>query len=320
MLPREDDTARVRLADSKCDGVAPRGPKSEGVLTVLRGPNPGFLYTLDNDAALIGRSPEAQVSIADDALSRRHARIVRRDASFFIEDLESTNGTFVDGKRLHKPRKLEDGCRISLGGRTLLRFALHDAIEQEAARSTHELTVRDPLTRVFNRRHLEERLASETAYAARHETPLSLLVIDVDGFKQVNDTHGHAAGDSALRVLARALLAIVRKEDVVGRYGGEEFAIVARGIDRRGAAALAERVRGGVAELRVPTEHEPLSFTVSIGVAHTEGGDGCEPERLLRAADQALYAAKHAGRNRVESAPTAASTRSRRITPRRNPN
>ncbi|HEX7479434.1 MAG TPA: GGDEF domain-containing protein [Polyangiales bacterium] len=320
MLPREDDTARVQVEATAANQVERSGPKSEGVLTVLRGPNPGFLYTLDASEAVIGRSPEVTVSIADEALSRRHARIRRESSAFYIEDLGSTNGTFVDGERLQRPRKLEDGCRISLGGRTLLRFALHDAVEQEAARSTHELTVRDPLTRVFNRGHLEERLASETAYAARHNTALAMLLIDVDDFKQVNDSHGHAAGDAALRVLARALTAMVRKEDVLARYGGEEFAIVARGIDRAGAIAFAERVRSGVHEVSVPTERKPLRVTVSVGVAHTNGGEGCEGDRLLRAADRALYTAKRAGRNRVEAAPFERALKSRRLTPRRSTN
>ncbi len=310
---REDDTERLELEGHARPSVE-RGPKSEGVLTVLRGANPGSLYTLDGAESMIGRSPEAAVAIDDDTLSRRHARIRRTHHGFQIEDLGSTNGTFVDGARVHGPRKLEDGARISLGGRTVLHFALHDAVELEAARQTYELMVRDPLTRVFNRRHLEERFASELAFSNRHKTPLSLLLLDIDGFKPINDTYGHAAGDSALRVLARSLLAMVRQEDVVGRYGGEEFAVLARSIDRRGTIAFGERMRKCVQDLRVPTERGPLSFTVSIGIAHTEGHDGSDSQRMFEAADRALYAAKDAGRNRVEIAPDPAAHSARRVT------
>jgi two-component system, cell cycle response regulator len=299
---RDDDTARVDVEDGLRSSVE-RGPKSEAVLTMLRGANPGFLYTLEGNEAVIGRSPEVAVSIPDDTLSRRHACIRRDDQGFSIEDMGSTNGTFVDGARVQGSQRLADGCRISLGARIVLHFALHDSVELEAARQTHDLTVRDPLTRVFNRRHLEERFAGEVAFANRHKTPLSLLLLDIDHFKEINDRFGHVAGDAALRSLARALLAMVRQEDVLGRYGGEEFAIVARGIDRRGTALFAERMRRGVQELHVPTEDGSLSFTVSIGVAYERGVDGCDAVRMFEAADRALYAAKAAGRNRVELAP-----------------
>jgi diguanylate cyclase (GGDEF)-like protein len=311
-MQREDDTARVDVEQELTSNSVARGPKSEAVLTVLRGPSPGFIYALDGLIAVIGRNADTQVSIPDDGLSRRHACIRRKAEGFYIEDLESTNGTFVDGERVRDARKLDDGSRISLGGGTVLHFALRDAAELEAARRTHELTVRDPLTRLYNRRHFEERLASEAAFSHRHKAALSLLMIDVDSFKQINDNYGHAVGDSALRVLARSLLTMVRKEDVLSRYGGEEFAIVARGIDEEGALLFAERVHRGVQALRVPTEHGPIGFTVSIGVSHSSSEQGCDGEQMLRAADDALYAAKHAGRNRIEMAPSSRARRTRR--------
>jgi two-component system cell cycle response regulator len=304
-LQRNDDTARVAITEILSEVSEVRGPLCEGVLVVLRGPNPGFVFTLDGPEALIGRSPEAQVCLRDGTLSRHHARIRSVDGRFVIEDLGSTNGTYVDGQRVQAPVPLQDGARITLGGRTVLRFALHDAVEQEAARSTHELTVRDPLTHAYNRRHLEERLISEVAFSHRHNTPLSLLLVDIDGFKQINDTYGHIAGDDALRALTTALQAMVRKEDLVGRFGGEEFAIVARGIDRRGAITFAERIRDHVERMRIATHGEVLRITVSIGVAFAEGTD-VTAERLFDDADSALYAAKRGGRNRVESARVAA--------------
>jgi len=296
-----EDTARDE-AEELHDSVA-RGPKSEAVLTVLRGQNPGSLYTLEGHEATIGRSPDVAVPIPDDALSRQHARIHRQRDVYTIEALGSTNGTFVDGVRVTGRYTLEDGCRIALGARTVLHFGLHDSVELEAARHTHALTVRDPLTGAFNRRYLQERLASEAAFARRHKTPLSLLLLDIDYFKQINDVHGHSAGDAALRLLAQALSSMARQEDMLARYGGEEFALVARGIDRNGAQLLAERVRSAIAKQRLPVDKGSLSFTVSVGVAHCDAGDDCDAQHMFEAADRELYAAKDAGRNRVSISP-----------------
>jgi diguanylate cyclase (GGDEF)-like protein len=282
-----------------------RGPRNEAALTVLRGNNPGALYPLIGADATIGRDPMCAVALTDDTLSRQHARILRADGVFTIEDLGSTNGTFVDGDRVEGARRLEDGSRIHLGTRTVLHFRLHDAVELDAACETYARTVRDPLTGLFNRRHLQERLWSEAAFARRHRAPLSLILIDVDHFKRINDEHGHATGDAALRALADALSVLTREEDVLARYGGEEFALVARGIDRGDTLALAERMRRAVEAQRLAGERGALSFTVSIGIAHSETGEDAHAQQLFEAADRALYAAKDAGRNVVSIAPPA---------------
>jgi diguanylate cyclase (GGDEF)-like protein len=282
-----------------------RGPRSEAALTVLRGENAGALFVLERAEALIGRDPEADVAIPDERLSRRHALVLRESTGYAVEDLGSTNGTFVDGERVHGRRTLEDGCRIFLGPNTVLHFRMHDKVELDALRETHALTLRDPLTGTFNRRHLEERLWSEVAFARRHGTPLSLLLLDIDHFKQINDAYGHAVGDAALRKLAEALSALTRREDVLARYGGEEFALVARGIHRDDVVALAERVRRSVEAQRLGTERGTLTFTVSIGIAHSETGADADGATLFEAADRALYAAKDAGRNSVSIAPPA---------------
>jgi two-component system cell cycle response regulator len=300
------DTTRESVDDDH-PSVA-RGPRFAAILTVLRGENPGVMYTLEGSEALVGRSPEVAVTVPDDTLSRRHAYIRRIGNVFAIQDLESTNGTFVDGIRVEGTQALEDGCRIGVGARTVLHFRMVDAVELEAARQTYALTVLDPLTGVFNRRHLQERLAAETAYATRHGTPLSLLLLDIDHFKQINDAHGHAAGDEALCMLAKLLGKLARREDVLARFGGEEFALITRGIDQQGAFALAERARAAVAEQCLATETGTIRFTVSIGIAQCEAGAGSAAQRMFEAADRALYAAKDSGRNCVSIAPQAGLT------------
>ena len=295
-----------RIEDEELSSSVSRGPRSEAALTVLRGDNVGALYPVLGLEAIIGRDPEVAVALPDSSLSRQHARIHRSGNTYSIEDLGSTNGTFVDEERVTGRRSLEDGCRIYLGTRTVLHFRLHDAVELDAVCASYALTVRDPLTGIFNRRHLQERLWSEAAFARRHRTPVSVILLDIDHFKRINDEYGHAAGDAALRLLANALTALTRQEDVLARYGGEEFALIARGIDRARTLALAERMRGAVEEQRLLVADRSISFTVSVGIAHSESGEDAQAQQLFEAADRALYAAKDAGRNIVSIAPSAA--------------
>ena len=276
------------------------GAERRGVLTVLAGPQPGRLIPLAEGELTIGRSDDSMIALDDDSLSRRHVRLFRAHRRYFIEDLGSTNGTFVEGARINEPTPLEDGMRIQIGAHIVMRFAMRDLAEVEATRRIYEATVRDRLTGVFNRHFLDERLVSEMAYAKRHGTSLSALFVDADHFKRVNDTHGHATGDQVLRQVAEVLTRIVRTEDVVARYGGEEFVVVVRGISAVGVLAVAERLRMGVEALEIMVEGARLPVTVSIGVATQS------PERelagapeLLAVADAALYRAKENGRNRV---------------------
>ncbi len=272
-------------------------------LTVLAGPTPGSIITVDGDEIVIGRGRDATARIDDPGMSRRHARLFRKPDGFYIEDLGSTNGTFVEGEQVAYARQLKDGDRIQVGRNSLLQVALQDEAEHRAVRELYESAVRDPLTRVYNRRHLDERLKGEYAYAMRHSTPLSVLVIDVDLFKNVNDTLGHQAGDAVLRSLSAAVVKIVRTEDLVARYGGEEFVVVARGIESPNAVKLGERIRTSIALTSLPWGGKTVTVTVSIGCATmTTDVPYTGPDALLAAADSALYRAKAAGRNRVVAA------------------
>lgn len=159
----------------------------------------------------------------------------------------------------------------------------------------------DGLTGLWNRVYLEQRLTAALAAAARHGSPLSCVLVDVDHFKSVNDRYGHLFGDEALRTAAQALLTGCRAEDVVCRYGGEEFAVLTPGVSLEGAAALAERLRCAIKSKAILYEREPVHLTCSFGVAEAE-----EPlidsTAVLAAADAALYRAKARGRDRVERA------------------
>lgn len=294
------DTTQVIEYDP--NALPPVSEELHATLTVLTGPNPGAVYTLDNLKKVIGRSQDADIHIPDAGLSRRHAQLSCRPDGFYLEDLGSTNGTFSNGTRLESPQKLDDGARIQVGQNTVLRFSLLDKMEQEAAKKIYELTVRDALTRLHNRRYLDERLQGEFAYSLRHRTSLCAIIIDVDNFKRINDEYGHPAGDAALRMLAATLQRTVRAEDLLARYGGEEFVVLIRGIEAESSGLFAERIRRKVETTSIPWNGGELNITVSVGVAFTDGRRYSNPEALVAAADGALYKAKRNGRNRVERA------------------
>ena len=296
MGDRKVTTRRVSLAEG---GEAARGRR--GVLLALTGARPGLVVPIGDKGLVVGRDPElATLVMDDDSLSRRHARFFPMHGHYVVEDLGSTNGTLLNGTRVTDPTPLRDGVRVQVGLSTLLRFMLQDEQEFEGARSLYDSSVRDALTGLYNRHFLDERLRGEVAYAVRHRTPLSVLFVDADHFKRINDTHGHGVGDEVLRALGRFLAKAVRVEDLVARIGGEEFVVVLRGIGRGPLHIVGERVRAGVEALPVDAAGTPLNVTVSVGGATLdEVSELGSPAALLAVADGALYAAKRAGRNQV---------------------
>lgn len=280
--------------------LIPAAPRNRILLTVLTGPERGAVYRLPGDSGTLGRSEQADATIADPGLSRVHARILRMAEGYVIEDAGSTNGTYVDGQRIAGPVPLTPGARFQLGRRTVIKFNLHDELEEAAALSVHRAALNDRLTGVYNRGVFDDRLEAEFAFAIRHETPLTLLMVDIDHFKSFNDTYGHQTGDAVLSVVAKHLRETVRAEDVLARYGGEEFGVIARSLRASKALVLGERIRRAVAEIRLPWGAETLSITASVGAATLDGSkSGWSSERLVAAADAALYEAKRRGRNSV---------------------
>ncbi len=287
------------------EAVAPHRPRSRrgrrACLVVLAGPASGELFPLDGEQVL-GRSEAATVRILDGQISRRHARIAERGGSLWIEDMGSTNGTFVNDEPVFAPRPLRDGDRVRLGTTTILKFSYPDELEERFQRQMFESARRDGLTGAYNKRYLKERFEAEFAFALRHRTPLSVLLLDLDHFKRINDSFGHLAGDAVLREVARRIQANVRREDVFARYGGEEFVILSLGTPLDGGVRFAERLRRRIAATAVEHEERAIAVSASIGVACGPGPRAGTPTELLEAADAALYRAKRMGRNRVEAA------------------
>jgi diguanylate cyclase (GGDEF)-like protein len=273
-------------------------PRNRATLTVLTGSASGKMFKL-RPAMTIGRAPTCEIQLEDDGISRTHARVRCEGASATLEDLDSRNGTYVNGERIYNTVAIHEGDKIQCGRGTVLRFSLADALDESFHESLISSALRDGLTKLFNKRYLMERLDSELKFAQRHETTLSLLMLDIDHFKNVNDTHGHLSGDAVLVELGAVLTNAVRNEDVVARFGGEEFAVVLRAIALDQAIHMAERLRRLVEGTVVDAGGKHLRATVSIGVAGFPSTPAKTVEELIEAADQALYRAKRAGRNRV---------------------
>jgi two-component system, cell cycle response regulator len=298
--PTADDT--LRLVHSQPKVRRPRSSREHGTLLVVEGVMAGHLHAVaSSQPTTLGRGDEADVQVGDDSVSRAHARIQPSRGCYFMQDLDSANGTFVNGQPVRGSQQLEGGDTISLGAATLLRFDLHSLREQQALLELERSAMRDPLTGLLNRRHFQERLAAEVAFASRRGDPLAVLMVDIDHFKRINDQHGHPAGDAVLRVVAQTLRRIVRPEDLAARYGGDELILAARDTDARNGTILAQRIRRIVDEAPFTWEGQRLHLTVSVGVAVLSPQGPETDETLIAAADEALYGAKRAGRNRVSS-------------------
>jgi len=271
-------------------------------LTCLTGTLSGQLFRVTKGHLTIGRSPHVELRLDDDGISRNHARIRSETNRAWIEDMESRNGTFVNGERITNPVELKEGDKVQVGRGTVLRFGFQDALDESFHENLLSSALRDGLTKLFNKRYLMDRLDSELKFALRHETSLSLLLLDIDHFKKINDSHGHLAGDAVLSNLAGVLGRAVRNEDVVARFGGEEFAIILRAIGIEPAVHMAERLRKPVEQTSATSASGPLKATVSIGVAGLPSTLVKTPDQLVEAADRALYAAKREGRNCVRRA------------------
>jgi diguanylate cyclase (GGDEF)-like protein len=254
------------------------------------------LHKLERPITL-GRDNCCEICVDDVAASRHHARVMPRDDGHYVADLRSTNHTFVNDVRVVL-RKLEDGDYLRIGSH-IYRYLAGGNIEADYHEEIYRLTITDALTGAYNKRYLLDFLERELTRASRHRRLLSLVLLDIDNFKAVNDTHGHLAGDEVLRSLVDRLRTDIRRDELFARYGGEEFATVLPETAPEGAACLAERMRALIAAEPFHHNDQPLAVTISLGVAFTDGSEALSAEEFIGRADASLYRAKHEGRNRV---------------------
>lgn len=273
--------------------------KSSAVLVLIYPPGPalGRRYPLDGATQAIGRASDADIHVNDESVSRCHASVGRDTDGVWLEDLNSTNGTFVNDERI-KRHALRDGDIIRIGG-IILKLLSGANLEVAYYQEIYHMAVSDVLTGMHNRRYFVEFLERELSGALRHQLPLALVLFDLDHFKQINDSHGHLAGDEVLKELGRRLRPRIRREDMLARYGGEEFAGVLTKTNREGALRFAESVRHIVGREPFALKDRTISVTISAGVHAIDGMKPVTVDEVLSLADENLYKAKRNGRDRV---------------------
>jgi diguanylate cyclase (GGDEF)-like protein len=265
---------------------------------VIYGPLLARRFMLDRAEQTIGRSDDSEIRIDDDAASRSHARIVVSGRRATLIDLDSTNGTFVN-EAPAREIELRDGDLVQIGD-TIFKFLSGGNVETKYHQEMYRMTTVDGLTQAYNRRYFMETFEREVQRAKRYRRELCLAMIDIDHFKTVNDTWGHLAGDHVLRETARIVADSIRHEDVFGRYGGEEFALLLPEVGLAGAVQVCERLRQKVEMATLLFGRDELRVTASFGLASTFSlGDEFAPIDLIDRADGNLYEAKRQGRNRV---------------------
>ncbi|MEP6637577.1 MAG: GGDEF domain-containing protein, partial [Acidobacteriota bacterium] len=292
-------------AQSTNSGQGERRP----ALVSLRGELLAVSIPLERDEVILGRALEADVRINDLRASRLHARIrIERDTQSetvrcTITDLGSTNGTLVNGQVLTEV-VLSEGDKILIGDH-LFRYAMLDEIDREFQQQIHRLLSHDELTGLLTSKSFFSELRREAANAELESHPFCVLMMDLDHFKEVNDTYGHLVGSQTLEVIGDVIKKALRSGDVAARFGGEEFAAFLLDADYAQGLVAAERVRSAVEKHQFRTTRNEsteggqiLHITMSIGLAGFPD-DAKDPIQLVELADSALYRAKRGGRNRI---------------------
>ncbi|HVT57056.1 MAG TPA: GGDEF domain-containing protein [Thermoanaerobaculia bacterium] len=287
---RERADRNLALAESEADVILIAHPDAQRLGSRFR-LSPGTVVE-------IGRSPSVGISLPEVmSISRKHARLRYAGPSVTVEDLGSTNGTFINGHLVQGRTVLKSGDRFQTAA-VHFKFLHEQDVESAYHLAIYELVARDGLTEIFNKRKYEEEVQREFARAVRHQRPLSLILFDLDEFKQINDSYGHLCGDFVLKQVASLARDLTRPEEVLARVGGDEFAILVPETGIAGAETLAGKLRERIegfdhryGEIKVPVR-------CSAGVAELSSDMTC-PEDLYEAADNALLLAKRSGRNRV---------------------
>lgn len=290
--PPTDQTVVTQLEKIESSG------EKHAYILFLSGPLVGKLHQLNDGETILGRAQDSTIAVEDNRISRHHISITLQHGETVLKDLGSTNGTFVNGKRVQSTI-LKDGDKIQLSSTTVFKFAYQDKQENIFHKELYKMAVIDTVTGIFNKRYFLDRLKEEFSHSKRANLALSLIMMDIDHFKKINDTHGHLAGDFALAHLAATIKPMLRQEDIFARYGGEEFVIILRGAEAEGAFQLAERIRTTVEKSAVQFEALTIPMTISLGVATLRNEDFKTPEEFIASADHYLYTSKEGGRNRT---------------------
>ena len=246
----------------------------------------------------LGRAVESSIFIDDPSVSRQHAKIIKSGSDILITDLGSSNKTAINNNPLTpgQPHRLKDNDQIKMGN-LIFKFLEQGNIEAAGIQQLAEKAEKDALTGIYTKGAL---LGKAPEFIKRSDfltEPLSLIAFDLDHFKKVNDTYGHAAGDYVLKELCKVVLKLIRQQDYFARYGGEEFVIAIVGSQPKNSDEVAERIRATVAAHSFVYDDKKIPVTISLGLAHRRANENWES--LYKRADEASYASKQGGRNKV---------------------
>ena len=265
-------------------------------LVVIRGPALGERFPLSKERMTIGRKRDAEICVDDDSVSRSHAEVVKKGSDFILCDLGSKNGTYCNDLAV-KEQALCEGDLLRVG-EVVLKYLGPNSVEYLYLNKIADQARKDGLTGLFNKQTFQIYLERNLLRCRDLQEPLSLLTMDLDYFKKINDTWGHAAGDFVLKEFADLASKMIRPTDLLARVGGEEFCLILPHTNLKEGEVVGERIRSRIAEHRFTFDGHPLPVTVSIGI--TERIDpGEEAAPLLARSDKALYQAKKQGRNRI---------------------
>nr|VFK17047.1 MAG: diguanylate cyclase (GGDEF) domain-containing protein [Candidatus Kentron sp. LFY] len=274
--------------------------RTQAVLLTIAGSSSGKLFLLGGKPAfMIGCAEDCDIRLMDSGVSRQHAELqISKKGLAIITDLGSVGGTYVDGIAISRCA-FQDGAMLRIGATDTLKFTYLNHLEKSFHLDQYRKTIYDDLTGVFNRRYFLVALRQELTYAHHHRQAISLILIDIDHFKRINDSRGHLAGDAVLEHMVAVIRNDLLEENIFARYGGEEFGIIVRGQGIDGAHALANRIRHSVAGTTFDGQ-KPFWLTISAGIASCNGECPLkDASEMLTEADKQLYRAKAAGGNRV---------------------
>jgi diguanylate cyclase (GGDEF)-like protein len=304
----EDELHATQLGPAGSSAKSPQKDRRPALVS-LRGELMAVPIPLERDQVIIGRAIEADVRLNDSRASRLHARISSQvdpgtsETICRITDLGSTNGTLVNGDPITEVI-LNDGDKIVIGDH-LFRFELLDEIDREFQQQIHRLIAHDELTGLLTSKSFFSELRREAARAEADSRPFCVFMMDLDHFKEVNDSYGHLVGSRTLEDTGRIIKEALRAGDVASRFGGEEFAAFLLDANYAQGLVAAERVRAAVAAYEFPIVRRDTPdvkathrITISIGIA-AYPDDATDPIHLVELADSALYRAKRNGRNQI---------------------
>ncbi len=295
-----DKTAMIGVDQETLNREIQKAKDSPDCFVIVRGNPMGHRFFIEKEESIIGRDPSADISIPDQLISRKHAKVLRKDGKVTIEDLSSSNGTVINGNKIEAgtPIALTKEDMIKLGN-IVLKFLPAGHIEIVYYGNFDQKANSDAMTQCFNKGYFLQAIDAEVKRAKALGNPLSLMFFDLDHFKKVNDTHGHDAGDFVLIEFAKLVResGLYKQKDIFARYGGEEFCLLMPGATKEDTAKIAEAIRAKVHTHDFNFKGTRIPVTTSLGVSELK--DEMGSAEFIKAADQALYTSKQSGRNRV---------------------